>query len=141
MTREHGSAAVEVVLLAPAALGFFSLVVFGGRLALAQQVVQTAAADAARAASVSRTAAQAGPAARTAALATTAELGVSCEHPSVEVELSAFGTQVGSDAVVSARVVCHIATSDLLLPGLDGNLRVKAEADSVLDTYRERSRR
>ena len=44
--------AVELVVCAPLLAGFIWLVIFGGRIALAHQAVQTAAADAARAASI-----------------------------------------------------------------------------------------
>ena len=52
---ERGSSVVEVVILAPALGMFVALIIAGGRVALSHQAVESAAADAARAASISRT--------------------------------------------------------------------------------------
>ena len=49
---ERGSASIEVAMGVPAIALFLALVILGGRLALAQQAVQAAAADAARTASM-----------------------------------------------------------------------------------------
>ena len=65
---ERGSAAVEVTMVAPVLVLFVLVIIFGGRLALARQAVQSAAFDAARAASLARTQ----PDARTAAAKTAA---------------------------------------------------------------------
>ena len=56
---ERGSATVEAVIGVPAFLLLIALLVLGGRIAIAHQVVQAAASDAARAASIARTAASA----------------------------------------------------------------------------------
>ena len=52
---ERGSATVETVIGVPAFLLLIGLLVLGGRIAIASQVVQAAASDAARAASLART--------------------------------------------------------------------------------------
>ena len=53
---ERGSATLEIVVLAPVLLLFVILVIFAGRWALAQQAVQAAASEAARAAAIARSA-------------------------------------------------------------------------------------
>ena len=52
---ERGSAAIEAVIGVPAFLLFVGLIIFGGRTATTHQSVETAAADAARSASLERT--------------------------------------------------------------------------------------
>jgi len=57
---ERGSATVEAVIGVPAFLLLLGLLIVGGRVAIAHQVVQSAASDAARAASIARTQTAAG---------------------------------------------------------------------------------
>ena len=52
---ERGSASLEAAIIVPAFGLFVALIVLGGRTALAHQVVQSAASDAARSASLERT--------------------------------------------------------------------------------------
>ena len=51
----RGSASVEAAIVLPAFVLFVGLIIFGGRTAVAHQVVESAAADAARSASIART--------------------------------------------------------------------------------------
>ena len=54
-SRQRGSAVIETVIGIPAFMLFVALIVYAGRVAIAHQVVQSAAADAARSASIART--------------------------------------------------------------------------------------
>lgn len=54
LRSESGSASIEMVILAPAFGLLIAMLVMGGRLALAQQSIQSAAGEAARAASIER---------------------------------------------------------------------------------------
>ena len=57
--RERGSATIEAVIIVPAFMLFIALIIAAGRVQMARQSVDAAAAEAARAASISRTAAEA----------------------------------------------------------------------------------
>ncbi len=141
MTRrphgDRGSAAVEIALLAPLLGSLVLVVIFGGRLALARQTVQAAAADAARAASIARTASQAEQSAGQIAHATLANQGVTCATAAVQVDTSGFATPVGTPATLTVTVVCDLATADLSVP-LPGHIQVSATSSSDLDLYRGR---
>jgi Flp pilus assembly protein TadG len=136
---ERGSAAVEVALLVPALGALVLLVVFGGRVALARQSVQTAATDAARAASIARTADDARTQATRIAQATLANQGLRCATTSVDVDTSGFNRPPGTPATATVTVTCEVLTADLALP-LAGTVRIEQAMSSPLDTYRGRGK-
>lgn len=137
--RDEGSATVELMILAPALLAFLLLAVFAGRVALARQSVQAAAAEAARSASIARSSAAAGGQAQAAATATLASEGLRCSATRVDLDLAAFGAPVGTAGRVSATVRCTVDLTDLIAPGIPGSREVVATMTSPLDTYRERT--
>ncbi|MGF1662561.1 MAG: TadE/TadG family type IV pilus assembly protein [Kineosporiaceae bacterium] len=135
--RDAGSSSVELVVLVPALLGFVALVLTGGRLALATQAVEHAAATAARAASSARAAGEAGPAATDVARTTLADSP--CGSTSTTVAAGGFAAAPGVPATVTATVTCTVALSDLGVPGVPGSHVISRSATSPLDTYRERT--
>jgi Flp pilus assembly protein TadG len=141
MTRarrdERGSAAIEMALLAPLLGALVLVVVFGGRVALARQTVQAAAADSARAASIARTADAAERSATSIAEATLANQGVTCAESTVEVDTSGFRKSPGTPAATTVSITCELVTADLTLP-IPGTIRLSASSSSALDTYRAR---
>ena len=137
---ERGSAAVEIALLAPLLGTLVLVVIFGGRLALARQTVQVAAADAARGASLARTAADAERVATQLARSALANQGVTCATASVEVDTAGFATPPGTPASTTVTVTCDLVTADLSLP-VPGTVRLSAASSSELDVFRGRSRR
>ena len=142
MTRpkrnERGSAAVEAAIGVPAFLLLIGLLVLGGRTAVAQQAVQTAAADAARAASIARTASAARSDASSAAHTSLTNQHLDCATTTVTIDTAAFGTPVGTPGQVSATVTCALRLDDIGLPGLAGTKPITATMSSPLDTYRGR---
>ena len=104
-----------------------------------EQTVHAAAADAARAASISRTRGNASSDARAAANSTLQSRNLDCSSTSVSVNTSGFGTAVGTPATVSATVTCSVHLSDLSVPRIPGNKTVTATVHSPLDTYRARA--
>ncbi len=135
---ERGSATVEAVIGVPAFLLLTALLVLGGRIAIATQVVQSAASDAARAASIARTAASARADATTAARHSLSNQDLACATTSVTVDTSAFGAPIGTAGQVSATVTCALPLGDLGVPGLAGTKTITATMSSPLDTYRGR---
>lgn len=135
---ERGSAAVEITLVAPVLVLFVLVVIFGGRLVLARQAVQSAAFDAARAASLARTQAEAHAAAARIAASTLANQKLPCATTEVVPDLTGFTKPVGTPATVTVRVVCEVPVADLGLSGFGGTVTVEETATSALDEFRER---
>ncbi len=135
--HERGAAVIEVVILVPALGLFLSLIIAGGRVALAHQAVEASASEAARAASISRTQSHAETLASTAAAASLTSQNTRCLHTTVAVDTSGFATPVGTPASVGATVTCQVDLAGLL-PGLPGSMGITATVRSPLDTYRER---
>jgi Flp pilus assembly protein TadG len=135
---ERGSASVEAAIGVPAFVLFVGLIIFGGRTATTHQSVETAAADAARAASIERTGNSAKTQAISAATTSLSNQGVHCLDVDVTVDTSQFSRTVGEAATVSVTVQCHLDLSDLSVPGVPGSRLIKATMTSPIDTWRER---
>lgn len=133
----RGSAALEAVIGVPAFLLLIGLLVAGGRVATAQQAVQAAASDAARAASIARTQTAARTDATVAARHSLVNQDVTCATSTVTVDTAAFGTPVGTPGQVSATVSCTVPLGDLGLP-ISGSRTISSTMFSALDTHRER---
>lgn len=136
--RDRGSATIEMVLLVPAFMLLILLLIMGGRFALAQQSIQSAATEAARAASHER-----GHDARDRGLEAARSFldqeGQSCS--AVDVQLDATGKESAPgarDQFVDATVTCEVPLADLAIPGVGGSRSVSATASSPIDTFRER---
>ena len=136
---ERGSATLELVVWAPGLLLLLGLLAAAGRITSAQGVVEQAAVDAARTASVARTPGQARSDAHRTAGATGAGSALHCTALTVAVDTRGFAVPVGQPATVTATVTCPVRLADLALPGLPGSRTVTAQASSPLDTYRERA--
>lgn len=135
---ERGSAAIEAVIGVPAFLLFVGLIIFGGRTATTHQSVETAAADAARSASLERTSTSAKSQAISAATTSLSNQGIHCLDIDVTVDASQFSRAVGVAATVSVTVQCRLDLSDLSIPGVPGSRLIRATSTSPIDTWRER---
>ncbi|WTW98223.1 pilus assembly protein [Streptomycetaceae bacterium NBC_01309] len=132
MRDERGSAAVELVLLVPLLILVLLLVVALGRFASARGLVDDAAHQAARAASLTRSAAAAEQAAYQAAHAALDGAGVTCTGLAVTVDTGGF-TPGGR---VRVTVSCTVSLAEMTALGLPGHRTLKGEASSVLDEHR-----
>jgi len=135
---DRGSAAVEAAVGVPAFMLFVGLIIFGGRTATTHSAVESAAADAARSASIVRTATEAKADAKTAAQSSLANQDIHCLSVTVSVDVSDFSKTVGQGGSVSATVECLLDLGDLSVPGVPGSRLIKATSTSPLDTFRER---
>ena len=136
--EETGSIPLELAILTPAGLLLISVVVFAGRVALAHQTLDGAAASAARDASISRTQPAANSAASAAAMQALSQQGLTCARTSVQVDTTGFASPAGTPATITATVTCVVPLADLAIPGLPGSMTITGTASSPLDTYRER---
>lgn len=152
MTRasraERGSVAVEVAILVPAFLALMVLAAVAGRTVIAQNAVDLAAHDAARAASISRTMVAARTDGEIQARTQLANQGLRCEYLSVTLGgldtanrrislAAAFTVPVGQPVSITSHVVCDVSYRDLF--GTSSSRRVQAWFVSPMDRYRPRS--
>ena len=136
--RDDGSVSVELAILMPAFLALVALAVVVGRQAVAQNAIDLAAHDAARAASLSRTAELAETRAMEAAVRTLQRQGLGCVRLTVRVDVDGFAVPVGQPASVAARVTCEVSFADVATPGVPGSRVLTASFVSPLDLYRSR---
>ena len=135
---ERGSATIEAVIVVPAFLLFVALIVCAGRYAIARQVVESAAAESARSASIARSHSAANRDARAAATQSLHDQQLRCASQQVRLDTSGFETPAGTAASVTATISCVVDIADLTLPGVPGTRVIVATATSPIDTYRER---
>lgn len=130
--EERGTAALEMVVLAPVLIVVL-LFVFGlGRMAHADQQVQSVAADAARAASLERNTSASASAARQAAEASLGEAGVSCTNLDVSVNLSSY--EPGGQ--VSVTVKCTADLGAVAMAGFPGSRVFTASSTVPIEKWR-----
>jgi Flp pilus assembly protein TadG len=135
---QRGSASLEAALGAPAFVLFVGLIIFGGRTATTHEAVQSAAADAARSASIARSVSDATHQAEVAARSSLANQHIHCLSVAVNLDTGGFGAPVGQAASVAVTIVCRLDLADLSVPGVPGSRLIKARMSSPLDTWRER---
>jgi Flp pilus assembly protein TadG len=134
---ESGSASLEAVIGVPAFALFIGLIIFGGRTATSQQAVESAAADAARSASITRSSNNAQQAAEQAAQDSLANQHLDCLSVTVNVDTGGFTAPVGQSGSVVVTVGCRLDLSSLSVPGVPGSRTVEATMSSPLDPWRE----
>jgi Flp pilus assembly protein TadG len=132
--RDAGSMSVEMTALVfPVTLVMTVLILATWQLTAAKLDVNTAAAAAARAASLQTSPADAEDAARQAAAAAMADAGRTCTSLTVAVETSEF-THGG---FVEVRLVCHARTGDLLGLAAPGSVDLSAASRAPIERFRE----
>jgi Flp pilus assembly protein TadG len=126
-------AALELAILTPFIVVMLLLVVAFGRVERGRELLDSAAASAARAASLAGSPGAAHDAAITAATAALAQGGLSCTNVHVDLDTRAFhpGGQV------TARLACSTDLSGLTLSGVPGHLHLTAAETSPLEPYRQ----
>lgn len=130
---DAGFASLELVILFPVLMLVLLLVVGFGRLSHGKDLVQQAAAAAARAATLDSNPIQASSDAKQAAHDVLDQAGVSCSSFTVTPDTSDFrpGGQV------SVFVACTTSLSDLGLVGFPGHKTLTASATSPLEQFRQ----
>ncbi|MFD9685225.1 TadE family protein [Kitasatospora sp. NPDC059146] len=135
---DRGSVSLELAILAPVLLGMLVVIVAAGRVHLARNVVDDAARNAARAASLERDAASARTAAQRVARQTFQDQGLTCTGLSVTVPTSGFQAPLGTPSSVTVSVRCTVSLSDVAFPGLPGSTTASSDFTSSIDAYRGR---
>ncbi|MEU4333266.1 TadE/TadG family type IV pilus assembly protein [Micromonospora lupini] len=151
-TAERGSVSIEVAVLAPAFIALMVLAGVAGRSAVAEEAIDAAAHDAARAASISRNAADGREEARKAAQRQLDWRGLSCSRtPTLGFSGTvgrtktsferAYRSGLGQDTTVTVTVECRVSFRDIqldVIPGMPTEKRISASFTSPLDRYRSR---
>ncbi len=137
---ERGSAAIEAAIGLPAFILFVGLIIAGGRLAIAHQALQSAAADAARTASIARDPGDADASARREATMSLNNQNLQCHRTQVNVDTSGFRVPTGQPADVTVTLTCRVDLADLSVPGIPGSRLIRATMSSPIDTWRERGK-
>ncbi len=134
MTRwrgEDGTLAVEAAIVAPVLLVLMLLVVYAGRAATTDADVRSAAARAARAASLTGDLAAAEIAATDIALANLATAGIACTTTDIRI-----AADIRAGGTVTVQVGCEVSNTDLAMLAVPGSRWSTATATQVVDTYR-----
>ena len=130
---ERGSAATELTLLAPVLVMVLVLIaVVAHRVVDARLRLDSAAHQAARAASIERSAAGAEQAAGDLAATVLGQAGPSCADLTIATDISRFR----AGGAVSVTVSCSVDLTGGLLLGVPGRAGVSATATEPLDTFR-----
>src|SRR5258708_1377420 len=106
---DDGSAVVETVVLTPVLIAVLLAAVMAGRFESARLHVDTAASNAARAASLARSPARAEAAGLAEARRSLADAGAACPSPHITVDTAGFRP----GGVVKVSLTCHAEIGDL----------------------------
>jgi Flp pilus assembly protein TadG len=130
--RDSGSAAAELVLVTPLLIVVLLLIIAAGRLTDARLQVDSAAIQAARAASIARDPAAAVSQADATAQAALASEHITCDPLAVSPDTAAFrpGGQV------TVQVTCTVSLAGLALLHVPGSQTLTARFTSPIDVYR-----
>jgi Flp pilus assembly protein TadG len=130
---DRGSMTTEFVVLAPIVIAIVLLVVGLGRYAHGRQLVEQAAAAAARAASLTASSADAQTRAARAAAGSLSDAGLSCTGITADVDTGSFRP----GGVVTVTITCTADLSGLALSGLPGTATVRATGRAPLEAHRQ----
>jgi Flp pilus assembly protein TadG len=135
---DRGALSLEAVILFPVLILVLLLVIAFGRIGSAGNAVDTAARNAARAASLERTGGAASSAGSQMARSVLDQQGLQCTSTSISVSTGGFSAQIGEPASTTATVTCVVRLSDIGLPGLPGSKTLTSSFTSSIDSYRQR---
>jgi hypothetical protein len=107
-------------------------------VALAGQVVQTAAAQAARDATLQRTPTAGAATGRETAQRALDGQGLRCTPADVAVDATDLALPIGRPGAVTVDVECRVRLSDVGLPGLPGSKLLRASATMPTDPWTAR---
>ncbi|MEU4360322.1 pilus assembly protein [Promicromonospora sp. NPDC023987] len=134
---EAGSVSLE---MAVNVVGFgllLALILLAGRVVTARQVVETAAYDAARTASITRDIALAPIRAQEAAAASLSNQDLRCVSTSTRVDTSRYSQTPGEPSQITVTVSCEVNLADLTLGPVTHT--VTRTATSPVDSWRSTS--
>lgn len=114
---EDGALSLSTAIVVPGIILLLGVAIMAGRMATARGTVESAAWEAARAASISRTHATAQEAAQGGATAILSSADLDCTSLEVLTDLAALDLPVGQTGEVSVTVSCTVHLADLSVLG------------------------
>ncbi|PWG13299.1 pilus assembly protein TadE [Streptomyces sp. V2] len=129
--KTRGSATVELILLAPVLLLMLWFLVYCGRLTDTRLRIESAAHQAARAATLHHTQPDAAEDAQTTAAAVLRDAGITCQNLAVTVH----GT-LTPGSTLTVTIACTVDLHDLALLQVPGTTTLTADFTAPVDTYR-----
>ncbi|MFI8007841.1 TadE/TadG family type IV pilus assembly protein [Streptomyces sp. NPDC086010] len=135
---DRGALSLEAVILFPTLILVLLLVVMFGRIGSANNAIDTAARNAARAASLERSGGSASNAGSQVARSVLGQQGLECTSASVSISTGGFSAAIGEPASTTATVTCTVRLSDIGLPGIPGSKTLTSSFTSSIDSYRQR---
>ncbi|WP_331733814.1 pilus assembly protein (plasmid) [Streptomyces sp. NBC_01220] len=139
LRNDRGSEAIQAAIVTPLLIAFLCMAVAAGRIALSGSKIDSAAEDAARAASIERTYGSALSAANGAAARSLSDQSISCASTHVSVDAGGLNRPLGEVGYATVTVSCTVSFADLLLPGAPGSKTMTSTFSSVVDAYRSRA--
>jgi Flp pilus assembly protein TadG len=138
LRADRGALSLEAAILFPLIIMVLLLVVAFGRIGSANNAVDTAARNAARAASLERSGGNASSAGSEVARSVLGQQGLECTSTSIAISTGGFSAGIGEPASTTATVTCTVRLSDIGLPGLPGSKTLTSSFTSSIDSYRQR---
>ncbi len=132
MRGDVGSLTVELVVITPILFVLALTMLVFGRVSASRQEVVEASRAGAQAAAVMSDANSAQRGAAVDAAVGISNRGHACTNPQIVTDASHF--QPGG--YVTVTVTCHVALSDIAVPGMPGSTTVQASATAPIDPYR-----
>ncbi|MEV4506698.1 TadE/TadG family type IV pilus assembly protein [Streptomyces klenkii] len=136
---DDGALSLEAMILLPVLILVVCLIIAFGRIQAAGNVVDTAARNAARAASLERSGGAGSAAGTRVARNALSQQGLPCTSVAVSISTSGFAARLGDPSVTTATVSCTVRLSDIGMPGLPGSKTLTSHFTSPIDTYRQRN--
>ena len=139
--NEAGMTTAEALVIAPVLFALILFMVFLGRVATTQQLVQRTARDAARSASLALTRDDAAYAVDVTLTEGLGNLRSSCQIAPVDYAAIGQDTGVGEDwdlGTIQVRLTCNVRTDDLGLLAIPATKTFTAVATEPVDTWRSR---
>ncbi|MFC5148941.1 TadE/TadG family type IV pilus assembly protein [Streptomyces aureoversilis] len=137
--RDDGALSLEAMILLPLLILVVCLIIAFGRIQAAGNVVDTAARNASRAASLERSGGAGSAAGERVAQDVLSHQGLPCTSVTVSISTAGFAARLGDPSVTTATVSCTVRLSDIGMPGLPGSKTLTANFTSPIDTYRQRN--
>ncbi len=135
MADDRGLAAVELVLVTPLLIAVVLFVVGLGRISHTEEQVSGAAADAARAASVTRTPGAATAAAQDAAAVTLGSQNLTCANFDKTTDVVVDNSHNRPGGYVKVTITCATRLSDVALAGFPGSRTFTQSATAPIELY------
>lgn len=139
LTRDDGSATLELVIWAVPITLFLVLMAAGFRMSSTMQSVDSAAAAAARAASLENDTTSATAAAQSIASDQLTLDSVDCVSLDIAVDASGVNAPLGQTGTITANITCSVSLSNATLIGLPGTKDITATATVPYDAFKERN--